>query len=206
MKNPWLNIKHNDYDNHMTEVGQAQVLSGLVKYCADKYLPEHFALLGCATGNGLEHINPDITNKVYAIDINQDFLHLTKEKFGEQINGLEIVKADIQNEELFIKNIDLFFVGLVLEYVDPTVALKKIIKTLNHNGILFIVLQKSNQISFVSKTKYKSLETLSTISKEVEEAEVDKYLKINNMELIRKEEIKLTESKSFITLEYKKMA
>lgn len=206
MQNPWLNIKHNDYDNHMTEVGQAQVLSGLVKYCADKYLPEHFALLGCATGNGLEHINPDITNKVYAIDINQDFLHLTKEKFGEQINGLEIVKADIQNEELFIKNIDLFFVGLVLEYVDPTVALKKIIKTLNHNGILFIVLQKSNQTSFVSKTKYKSLETLSTISKEVEEAEVDKYLKINSMELIRKEEIKLTESKSFITLEYKKMA
>ena len=201
--NPWTEIPYSDYENHMKKVGQAQVLSNLTKYCLDKYLPENFALLGCATGNGLEHINPEITKGVYAIDINQHYLNKTKENFAKKINNLETINADIENDELTIQNIDLFFVGLVLEYVEAKSVLKKIINTLNNKGVLFIVIQKSKQASFVSKTKYKSLEKLGDYSNEVNEKEVDTFICSENLLLINREEIYLTENKSFIILEYK---
>jgi len=205
MKNPWLNISHSDYENHMIEVGQAQALNGLTKYCLDKYQPESFALLGCATGNGLEHIKPEMTKLVYAIDINQMYLDKTKEKFKNRISNLRIFNTDIQDDELKIDGVNLFFVGLVLEYVvKQDIALDKIIKTLCEKGILFIVIQKNKKTSFVSKTKYKSLEKLADISNEVNEREIEYFILSKNMELINREEIELTENKSFIALEYRR--
>lgn len=145
MNNPWLEISHSDYENHMTEVGQMQVLNNLTKYSLEKYQPINFALLGCSTGNGLEHINAEITQNVYAIDINSEYLKETKNEFDSKISNLVTINADIQHNELPIKHIDLFFVGLVLEYVNPEVALRKIIKTLHENGILMIVIQKTKK-------------------------------------------------------------
>ncbi len=175
MKNPWLTISHLDYENHMRAVGQSQVLNRLTKYCPDKYLPENFALLGCSTGNGLEHIKPQITKTVYAIDINQEYLDETKKRYGNKIKNLKLYNADLQNDKLTIKSIDLFFIGLVLEYVNPKKVLKKVIKMIGKKGVLFIVIQKDEGDPFVSKTKY---------------------------ELIKREKIELTKNKFFITLEY----
>jgi len=203
MVNPWLNISHSDYENHMFEVGQSQVLNSLVKYCLDKYYPENFALLGCSTGNGLEHVIPEITKRVYAIDINPVYLNKTKEKFDRKIGNLILINADIQNDELAIEKVDLFFIGLVLEYVEPEKVLNKIIQTINDKGVLFIAIQKSKQTSFVSKTKYKSLEKLTDISSEVDESKIDRFIKSKNMELVERKEIELTQYKSFITLEYR---
>ena len=203
MANPWLNISHSDYENHMFEVGQSQVLNSLVKYCLDKYYPENFALLGCSTGNGLEHVIPEITKRVYAIDINPVYLNKTKEKFNRKIGNLILINADIQYDELAIEKVDLFFIGLVLEYVEPEKVLNKIIQTINDKGVLFIAIQKSKQTSFVSKTKYKSLEKLTDISSEVDESKIDRFIKSKNMELVERKEIELTQYKSFITLEYR---
>jgi len=202
MNNPWIEIPYTDYESHMKEIGQSQILSNLTEYCLNKYLPESFALLGCATGNGLEHVKPEITKGIYAIDINQNYLKKTKENFTEKIKNIETICADIENDELTINNIDLFFVGLVLEYVEPKRVLKKIINTLSKKGVLFIVIQKNRQTPFVSKTKYKSIEKLSDYSSEVNEKEIDAFIRSENLILINQEEINLAENKSFITLEY----
>lgn len=167
-------------------------------------MPKYFALLGCSTGNGLEHINSEITKRVFAIDINSSYLKKTEENYTNKIRGLEIINADIQNDELSLKNIDLFFIGLVLEYVEPKKVIKKIINMLNKNGILLIVIQKSTNTTFVSKTRYKSLDTLSEISNELKENEIDGFIKSQNMELLYKDEIELNNSKSFIRLDYRK--
>lgn len=203
MKNPWLKILYSDYENHMKEVGQTQALNELTKYYLDKYLPENFALLGCSTGNGFEHIKQKTTKNVYAIDINPTYLEITKERFNEKIDNLEICNIDIQKDELPFKKIDLFFVGLVLEYVEPEKALLEIIKTISRNGILVIVIQKNEQTTFVSKTKYKSLKKLSKILNEVNEKEINTFIQSQNTELINRNEIKLTKDKSFISLEYR---
>jgi ubiquinone/menaquinone biosynthesis C-methylase UbiE len=203
MRNPWLEISHSDYENHITEVGQAQALNELTKYCLEKYKPVNLTLLGCSTGNGLEHIKPEITRDVYAIDINVRYLQILWKKFADKIENLTTFNIDIQKDDLKVKNTDLLFAGLILEYVEPKSALLKIIRTLNKNGILVIVIQKNKQTTFVSKTKYKSLEKLTEISNEVIESEIDEFLILNSLVLNNRNEIKLTENKSFISLEYR---
>ncbi len=77
MKNPWLKIPFNDYENHMTSIGQLQVLNDIFKGALKKFEPEHLTILGCTTGNGLEHVNPEITKTVHAVDINKSY-HMRK--------------------------------------------------------------------------------------------------------------------------------
>ncbi len=203
MNNPWLKISHYDYENHMLEIGQAQVLNNLTKYYLDKYCPESFALLGCTTGNGLEHIKSETTKYVHAIDINPNYLQRTKERFKDEIKNLKTYNIDIQKSELSINNIDLFFTGLVLEYVEPIKSLNKIIQCLNEDGVLIVIIQKNTHTSSVSKTEYKSLEKLSDIFNEVNEGKIDEFIQSRKMELIKRNEIELTKNKSFILLEYR---
>ena len=102
MNNPWIEIPYSDYENHMKEIGQSQVLNSLTKYCLDKYSPENFALLGCATGNGLEHINPEITKVVYAIDINQNYL---KDDVETNENDIFDLQSELEDKDALIEEL-----------------------------------------------------------------------------------------------------
>lgn len=203
MPNPWLKIPYSDYENHMREIGQEQALNRLTKYYLDKYRPLTFALLGCATGNGLEHVNPEITKEVFAADINREYLKIARERFRAKIRNLKMLHLDINTDELPFSQIDLLIAGLILEYVEPERTLRKFVRALNENGIMALIIQKNKKTSFISKTRYHSLETLSETSREVNEKEVDILLRTMDMELLKREEIALTETKSFISLEYR---
>lgn len=201
-ENPWLTINFSDYENHMLEVGQAQILNKLTEDFLKDYKPENFALVGCSTGNGLEHIDNNITKNVFAIDINPDYLQQTKIRFENKNNNITTCCIDLQNEELNLSNIDLAFCGLILEYVDPEILLKKITKTLNKNGKIVLVIQKNKNTSFVTKTKYTSLESLSSIAKEISENTVTIICNKLHLKLIQKKEIQLNEKKSFLVFVY----
>lgn len=202
MQNPWLQIPYSDYEKHMNEVGQAQVLNRLVKQALVKNKPKRFALLGCSSGNGLEHINPQITEETYALDINPEYLRITQENHEHLGDALYCCQTDIQTEELPFSNIDLIFAGLILEYLDLENALRKIVLSLNNSGTIIIVLQKSKRVAFVTKTKYTSLEKLSKISEERDWHVVKEILSRYNMFLSYQEEIFINENKSFIYSEY----
>ncbi len=159
--------------------------------------------MGCSTRNGLEHINPLITQNVFAIDFNQEYLKIVEQRFSRKINGLKILKTDLNIDELQISNIDLIFAGLILEYIEIENVLPKIAITLSNNGTLAIVIQKSQINYFVTKTHYKSLEKLSATSKEIEESDIQDILITSNIELKYKEEIILTKDKTFIFLIFK---
>ena len=186
----------------MSELGQAQILNELTRIMLEKYNPMSFALLGCTTGNGLEHVNQLTTKNVYAIDINPNYIELTREKFENKIDNLITYNIDIGKDKLVFTNVDLFFIGLVLEYIEPEKALEKIIRTLSNNGVLVIIIQKSKQKRFVSKTKYKSLESLSQILKEIDEIKLDDFIQKKNMTLVERKEMELSKNKSFILLTY----
>lgn len=200
MINPWLEIPREDYENHMMEVGQSQLLNELIKSCLAEYLPQNFALLGCATGNGLEHVSSE-TRNAYAIDINPDYLEVVRDKFAGRTN-IKTIQLDIENEMLQLENIDLFFIGLVLEYVDQDKALGNLIGTLSDHGVMIIVMQRSKQNCFVSETAYKSLEKLELVSKEVDEERLAEFLGKKNYKLSRRRIIPTSEDKSFIVLEF----
>ncbi len=61
--NPWLHIPLDDYEGHMSHhlVGQAALLNALTKKYLDAIKPEAVIFLGIAGGNGLEHIDNQVT-------------------------------------------------------------------------------------------------------------------------------------------------
>ena len=206
-KNPWLEIPYTDYEQHMAHptVRQLQALNEITKILLEKIQPKVFALLGCSTGNGLEHIDGEATKVVHCIDINSEFLEITAKRH-KKIKNLLLHHLDINKDELSFRNIDLFHTALVLEYVDVKDTLKKLCQSLSQKGYLSIVIQKSKKknTSFVSNTPYKSLEQLGSISKEIEEQTVQKLLMEQKLDLVELQEVKLNEYKSFIWMIFKK--
>ena len=206
-KNPWLEIPYSDYEEHMAHstVKQLQALNEITKILLEKIKPEVFALLGCSTGNGLEHVDEEVTKVVHCLDINPEYLEITAKRH-KNIKKLRLHHLDINKDKLTFENIDLFHIALVLEYVDIEITLNKLCQSLSQKGCLSIVIQKSKKenTSFVSKTPYKSLEKLASISKEIKKETVEKFLIGKNLDLVELQEVGLNKYKSFIWMIFKK--
>jgi ubiquinone/menaquinone biosynthesis C-methylase UbiE len=95
--NPWLLIPADEYEGHMSDesVGQLQALNKIFCDNLKFYLPESLCVLGCTTGNGFEHIIPAITKKITGIDLNENYLKILRERFGEKFSGMELICADL---------------------------------------------------------------------------------------------------------------
>ncbi len=170
--NPWLEIPYTDYENHMSDAGQAQMLNKLTKYCLKFLKPSRFALFGCATGNGLEHVDTSVTKEVIAIDLNPGYLTVLNQRFGGSLPNLKTVCADIEQDNLPLADVDPALCGLVFEYVNPEVVIGKIVSCLSPEGKIAVVLQHSEETSFVSKSPYTSLESLASFAREIDEKQM----------------------------------
>jgi hypothetical protein len=64
MRNPWLDIADADYVGHMSSpaVRQRPALSRLMGDVLESVRPRTMLVLGGATGNGLERIDPAVTS------------------------------------------------------------------------------------------------------------------------------------------------
>lgn len=198
--NPWLNIPFSDYENHMIEVGQSQILSRLFAGCLTDYKPASVALLGCATGNGLENICDQQIRSIHAVDINPVFLDQLNQRFAGAIPGLSTHCIDLQNEELPFSGIDLIFCGLLLEYVEPETVVPKLAEVLARNGVIVFVIQQSLSSSFVTKTRFTSLEKLSGFGREVNTEDLSVILSKSNLVVDKSIDIQVNESKLFKVL------
>ena len=72
MKNPWEDIRLNDYEEHMSldSVRQLQAMNAIMKEQFAAYDVHTAMVLGIAGGNWLEHVDPEKYRTVYDIDIN----------------------------------------------------------------------------------------------------------------------------------------
>lgn len=78
--NPWLRIPASDYEGHMNspDVRQGEFLNRFFSEALAAFKPSAVLVCGCSTGNGLEHIDPTITEHVVGFDINPDCTGETK--------------------------------------------------------------------------------------------------------------------------------
>lgn len=173
--NPWLTIPADDYEGHMSHgsVRQLQALSSIFADTMARYRPRSLAVLGCATGNGFEHIRPETTTTVYALDINSDYLERLHEHFAPKLPGLRLVCADVLSAELPHHAFEHVHAGLLFEYLEPAAALQRIIEWLAPSGVLSVVLQRpSASAGRVSETPYPSLRTLTSFMRLVDPVEL----------------------------------
>ena len=81
MSNPWLSIPASEYDEHMAHpaVQQRAFLDRVFASALSEHKPRSVALLGCATGGGLEFIDTATTMQVTAVDLNPEFVKMTRQ-------------------------------------------------------------------------------------------------------------------------------
>ncbi|MHB1356460.1 MAG: DUF454 family protein [Anaerolineae bacterium] len=168
MDNPWLHIPVADYEGHMSDphIDQQQFLATTFKETLERHDSTSIALLGCATGNGLEYVNSDVTRKLTAVDVNPQYLEILRYRYERCVSGLEVVEADLDACVLESSTYTLIFAGLIFEYVDPRMLLPKIAGWLCPDGVMVAVLQlPAEGLPEVSESRYTSLKALKPIMK-----------------------------------------
>lgn len=175
MENVWNKIPLEDYELHMQHksVGQLHLLNNLTKKYLEKLCPETILFLGIAGGNGLEYIDNRVTNQVFGIDINQNYLNETKKRFKDKIPNLNLINIDIsssKNEK--ITNANLIWAALIFEYVEIDTCFEFINSNILENGHLIITIQENNGVSSVSQTGIETIKSAGQIFKLISESDL----------------------------------
>ena len=119
MHNPWEEIDLKVYENHMSlqSVHQLQALNELMKGQFHTYDVNTAMILGIAGGNGLEHIDKEKFEKVYGVDVNQNYLDECQRRYCELADVFVPVCVDLLSEGLQLPNAELLIADLLIEYI-----------------------------------------------------------------------------------------
>jgi hypothetical protein len=106
------------YEAHMglDGVEQLQALESITRDQLAAFPIQSVAILGIAGGNGLSHI-PDCVRRIVGFDINQDYLDVCRERYGDMGDRLELRCADLSRDGAHVPRVDLVLANLFVEYV-----------------------------------------------------------------------------------------
>jgi SAM-dependent methyltransferase len=198
--NPWLSVPAADYEGHMGSPGvrQLEFLSRVFGELMREFEPESLVVLGCATGNGFEHIERARARKLVGLDINPEYLDLCRKRHGENIPGLELVCADFASFDLEAASIDFVHAALFFEYVDPAFAVEQVSRWLKPRGILAVVLQlPSGLCGKVSETGFTSVKALEPAIHLVDPALLGRLVREHGFSEVRSARETLASGKEF---------
>jgi SAM-dependent methyltransferase len=141
--NPWTVVLAPDYEKHMGPEGVDQ-LAPLSTLFQEMYLasqPDRALVLGCATGNGLEHVNPAVTRKVTGVDVNLQYLGIARQRFMHLGPRLELFCSEAEKFRAPPGSYDLVHAALIFEYLHAEVLVRKISEWLAPAGTASVVVQ-----------------------------------------------------------------
>jgi SAM-dependent methyltransferase len=179
-------------------VRQLEFLSRIFGELTIEFAPESLVVLGCATGNGFEHIERGRVRKLVGLDINPEYLEVCRRRYRESIPELELVCADFASFELEAASIDFAHAALFFEYVDPASAVKKISRWLKPRGILAAVLQlPSDSCGKVTETGFTSVRALEPAIRLVDPALLGRLVREAGFSEVRSARETLASGKEF---------
>ncbi len=141
--NPWTVVPAADYERHMGPGGVDQ-LAPLSTIFQEVYLaaqPDRLLLVGCSTGNGLEHVNPAVTQRIVGVDVNLQYLGVARQRFFHLGPRLELFCSEAEKFRSPPASFDLVHAALVFEYLHPEVLVRKVSEWLAPHGTFSVVLQ-----------------------------------------------------------------
>lgn len=118
---PWLAVTAAEYEALMGPEG-LDLLEPLSRAFAQVYRrarPARLLVLGCGTGAGLEHVDPEVTGRVVGVDLNLQYLAVARQRHQRLGARLELFCADARTADLPEGGFDLVHAALLAEYVDP---------------------------------------------------------------------------------------
>ena len=183
---------------------QLEFLSEVFKNLLEEFRPERVVVLGCATGNGFEHIQTDITKLLVGIDINPEYLDIARHRFSESIPDLQLFCSDIRNLELESRSLDLVSCGLFFEHVDPKLVVAKVFRWLKPGGVFATVLQLPSKTGeTVSGTGIESMKLLESVAELVAPEFLTELAESAGFHLLDVKTVTLETGKSFRVLTYR---
>jgi predicted TPR repeat methyltransferase len=140
---PWLSVTAADYEGHMGPEGSDQLapLSEAFGQVYRSVRPARLALLGCATGNGLEHVDPAVTVRAVGLDLNIQYVAVARQRFRHLGARLELYCGDVLSASLDPAAFDLVHAALLFEYVHPELLARSIGGWMAPGGACSVVLQ-----------------------------------------------------------------
>ncbi len=141
--NPWSVVQASDYERHMGPAGVDQLgpLSALFQEVVLATQPDRLLVVGCATGNGLEHVDPSVTRRIVGVDVNLQYLGIARQRFMHLGPRLELYHADISAFQSMPAAFDLVHAALVFEYLHPEGLVRRISEWLADHGTCSVVLE-----------------------------------------------------------------
>lgn len=141
--NPWTVVPAADYERHMGPAGVDQLapLSAIFQEAYVAAQPDRLLLLGCATGNGLEHVNPAVTQRIVGVDVNLQYLGVARQRYFHLGPRLELYCQEAEKFRAPPGSFDLVHAALIFEYVHPEVLVRKTAEWLAAEGTCSVVLQ-----------------------------------------------------------------
>ena len=154
MNNPWREIDLEAYENHMSlnSVFQLQTLNKMMKDQFYSYPVKSITILGVAGGNGLEHIDRRVIDKVYGLDLNKDYLDTCVNRYPELKEIFVPIQTDLTQETNELPYTDLIVADLVIEYIGYR-CFQKIVRQISPKYVSAII-QINEDSAFVSDSPY----------------------------------------------------
>ncbi|HUU01410.1 MAG TPA: class I SAM-dependent methyltransferase [Myxococcota bacterium] len=177
-KSPWLSIPASDYEAHMGPMGvdQDAVLNKFFKQVYSAVRPGRLAVFGCGTGNGFEHIERSITERVVGVDINGRYLEIARRRYGYLAQTIEFKCTDVYACDFESASFDMIHCPIIFEYVQIETLIEKIATCLAPQGTLSVVLQLSGtEDGVVSDTGRNSVKALEEAFRPVDP---DKFVQL----------------------------
>ncbi|HVU50305.1 MAG TPA: class I SAM-dependent methyltransferase [Polyangia bacterium] len=159
---PWLEIPADEYEAHMSAVGQSAILRAMFFRVYSERRPKRLAVLGCTTGSDLRLVDPEATELAFGVDLNPAYLAIARERTAALGEKVRLVEGDVLRVALPAGGLDLVHAALLLEYVDPLSLFRRVLAWLAPRGVCSIVTQQpAAEQPAVSETPYRSLRALA---------------------------------------------
>ena len=178
MSNPWQEIDLNAYESHMSlgSVAQLQALNRIMKAQLSAHPADTVMILGIAGGNGLEHIDPQRTKKVYGVDINPDYLKECCERYPALDKVFEPVCCDVSAQADALPKADLLIADLFVEYVGCACFARAVAQV--SPEYVSVVIQLDTGKEYVSDSPYIHVfDRLDEIHSQINENELESALR-----------------------------
>ncbi len=204
--NPWTVVQADDYEKHMGPDGADQ-LAPLSAVFQEAYLaaqPDRVLLLGCATGNGLEHVNPAVTQKVIGVDVNLQYLGIARQRFMHLGAKLELFCAEAEKFRVPPASQDLVHAALIFEYLHPEPLVRRIAEWITPGGTCSVVLQLPGGDAPPASTK--TLQIIQKAMKLVPPEELTRLFEHYGLTRKRAKTVPLRHGKSFYVGTYARPA
>jgi hypothetical protein len=195
--NPWTVVPAADYERHMGPDGVDQ-LAPLATFFQEVYLgaqPDRLLVVGSSTGNGLEHVDPAVTARIVALDVNLQYLGICRQRFFHLGPRLELFCTSVAAWRAPPQSFDLIHAALIFEYLHPEPLVAQLAGWLSDQGTISVVLQLPGGSAPVPSLK--ALEIIEKAQRQVPPEELTALFAAHGLKPRRSRVLPLKYGKSF---------